>query len=140
MAMAEDSDKIFKLYLLTPGKIAFSGRINYLKAPGLMGYFGVLANHAPLLAALKVGEIEIGINGDRQLFAISGGYVEVLSNNVRLLAETAEPASEIDVERAKAAKERAEKRLSAVSPDTDFDRAKIALFRAINRINIAGKM
>ena len=137
--MAENTSKTFQLDLLTPDKKAFSGEVNYLKAPGLMGYFGVLTDHAPLLSALKVGEVEIAVNGENRFFAVSGGYIEVLNNHARLLAETAEEASEIDVARAQAAKDRAEKRLDAQSADTDFDRAKIALFRAINRINIADK-
>ncbi len=137
--MEEANEKIFSLDIITPDKKAFSGEVNYIKAPGIEGYLGILAQHAPLLAALKIGELEV-LNGDqRKFYAISGGFMEVLKNQVRVLAETVEQADEIDLERAVTSKERAENRLSSKEKITDIHRATIALYRAINRIKIAGK-
>lgn len=137
--MSEANTKSFSLDIITPGKKAFSGDVSYIKAPGVNGYLGVLPRHAPLLAALKIGELEVLAGDNREYYAISGGFMEVLENQVRVLAETAEPAREIDLERAEAAKRRAEGMLSIEDPKTDIVRASIALFRAINRIKIGGK-
>jgi F-type H+-transporting ATPase subunit epsilon len=76
--------------------------------------------------------------GNEFHYAISGGFVEVRENNVILLAETAERTDEIDVERVKAARDRALKRLAEKYPNTDIERAKLALFRALNRLTVAG--
>jgi len=137
--MEETSSRSFSLDIITPDKKAFSGEVNYIKAPGIEGYLGILTNHAPLLSALKIGELEVLTGNQRQFYAISGGFMEVLQNQVRVLAETAEQADEIDLERAVTSKERAENRLASEVKKTDIDRAHIALYRAINRIKIAGK-
>ncbi len=135
--MTDTWTKTFQLEILTPDKKVFSGEVTYLKAPGAEGYLGILANHAPMLAALQIGELEIEIQNQRQFFALSGGFLEVLNNHVRLLAETAEAAQNIDVARALAAKERAAKRLLAKAAGIDLDRAKLSLLRALNRLKIA---
>jgi|Deesub1362B_J571_1020462.scaffolds.fasta_scaffold03129_2 F-type H+-transporting ATPase subunit epsilon len=137
--MSEQYEKTFDLEILTPDKVAFTGTVTYVKAPGSEGYFGILANHAPLLAALTVGELEIETEGKRRFFAISGGFLEVLKNRVRILAETVEESTEIDVKRAAAALERAQKRLQAPTPDIDIDRARAAYLRAANRLKVASR-
>ena len=138
--MAEGSNKEFQLKILTPDKEAFNGPVSYVKAPGVEGYFGILVNHAPILSALRIGELEIEENNQRKFFAVSGGYLEMLDNHVSILAETVESAKNIDVARAEAAKLRAEKRLVAKEPGIDFERARIALFRALNRLKISKKI
>ncbi len=137
--MAETSDKEFRLEILTPEKKAFLGQVSYIKAPGVEGYIGILANHAALLSALRIGELEIITENKRRYYAINGGFLEVLNNHVSVLAETAEAAENIDVARAKAAKERAAGKIEFKKTDTDFDRARLALIRAINRIKISAK-
>jgi F-type H+-transporting ATPase subunit epsilon len=87
---------------------------------------------------VKIGKVKIiETSGTESHYAISGGFVEVRENKVILLAETAERTDEIDVERVKAARDRALKRLAEKYPDTDIERAKLALYRALNRLKIA---
>lgn len=130
-------DKYFKLEIITPFQIIYQQQVKHIRMPGTEGYFGVLAGHAPFITTLRTGEIKVDLEHDTKYFATSGGTVEVLPHSVTVLVETAEEASQIDVARALAAKGRAEKRLKEKSPDTDLERAKAALLRAINRIGVA---
>lgn len=135
------AEKSFSLEIVTPRKVVFKGEVASFSAPGILGGFQVLYNHAPLLSALQVGEIKFtSMEGKEVHYATSGGFVEVKDNHVVTLAETAERADEIDVERAKAAQERAQKRLMEKSKDIEIDRAHIALARAINRLRIVERM
>ena len=127
----------FKLDIVTPQRTAFSGVVESLRAPGSAGGFGVLAGHAPMLAALAVGPVIFVQGGQRQEMAISGGFAEVLRDGVTVLAETAERPEEIDVPRAQAARDRARERLHRQA-EFDAERARAALIRAINRLHIAG--
>jgi F-type H+-transporting ATPase subunit epsilon len=131
-------DKTFHLEIVTPKRIVFKGEVTSFSAPGVDGGFQVLHSHAPLLASVKIGKVKIiETSGTESHYAISGGFVEVRENKVILLAETAERTDEIDVERVKAARDRALKRLAEKYPDTDIERAKLALYRALNRLKIA---
>jgi len=130
--------KRFKLEIVTPFRVVFSGEVNALVAPGIEGYFGVLPGHTPFLTALRVGEIKVTINNTERYFATSGGFAEVLTDTVTVLAETAEAATEIDVKRAMEAKARAERRLQE-KVGWDLDRARAALMRALNRLSVAQK-
>jgi len=135
------ADKAFKLEIVTPKKIVFSGEVTSFSAPGIVGGFQVLKNHAPLLSSIGVGEVKfVDANGTESRFATSGGVVEVLDNKVVMLAETAERRDEIDVARAQAARDRARKRLAEKKEGTDFDRARLALFRAMNRLKVADQI
>jgi F-type H+-transporting ATPase subunit epsilon len=131
--------KPFKFEIVTPLKITFSGEIWSAKAPGISGYFGVLHNHAPFLTALQIGAIRVITEKGEKVFATSGGFAEVINNKMTILAESAEEAAQIDVERAKQARDRALKRLLEKNRDTDFDRAHLALLRALNRLSVAGQ-
>ena len=103
--------------IVSPEGAAFRGEAMRFRAPGVEGSFEVLTGHAPMLAATGVGQVFVTTpGGDRLAFATSAGHVEVLNNHVIMLAETAEPAGEIDVERARAAEESAAARLEA-APD-----------------------
>ena len=133
------ADKILQLEIVTPRRIVFKGEVTSFSAPGVVGGFQVLYNHAPLLSTLKIGEVKIKeVSGIEFHYAISGGFVEVLENHVLLLAETAERIDEIDAERAKASRDRAQKRMAEKKPDIDFERARLALYRALNRLRIVG--
>lgn len=125
--------------IVAPDGKVFSGAAERFRAPGVEGSFEVLSNHAPLIAAIEIGSIHVTTpEGERIVFATSGGFVEVLNNKVIVLAEAAEPAEEIDVERARAAKERALEQLSGESSNSkDRTRAESALERARNRLRIA---
>ena len=133
------ADKQFKLEIVTPKKIVYSGDVLSVTAPGVVGSFQVLYNHAPLLSAIGVGEIRLRDTEGREMhYATSGGFVDVVNNSVSMLAETAERADEIDIQRAQAAKERAANRIAERREDTNIDRARAALLRAVNRLKIAG--
>jgi len=128
------------LEIITPGKIAFKGEVQSVTVPGTEGSFQVLKNHAPLMSTFEIGEIKLVLPDDgRKFYATGGGTVEVLNNQVLLLADSLEEVAEIDVERARGAKERAENRLLHKTDTTDVDRAEKALMRAVNRLRLVEK-
>ena len=128
----------FKLEILTPQKSVFSGEVESFTAPGESGSFQVLRNHAPLLTSIAVGEVRfIDQSGIEIVYSTSGGFVEVNHNKASFLADTLEKKEEINVDRARKAKERAEERLRKNEPGTDIARARAALVRAVNRIKVA---
>jgi F-type H+-transporting ATPase subunit epsilon len=125
--------------VVTPERRILSEAVDEVVLPSVEGYMGVLPGHAPLLALLDVGEISYR-SGTRQGFlAVSGGYVEVQRDSVEVLAETCEPAQDIDVARAQSARARAEAELQNRSEESQFKRAELSLKRAISRIQIAGR-
>jgi len=133
-------DKFFKLEIVTPLKIIYQHQVKHIRLPGVDGYFGIMAGHAPFITSLVIGEIKVDLENDVKYFATSRGVVEVLPHATTVLVETAEEASEIDVERAIYAKDRARRRITERVPGTDLDRAKDAWFRAVNRLKIARKL
>ncbi|HXG38667.1 MAG TPA: F0F1 ATP synthase subunit epsilon [Bacteroidota bacterium] len=134
------AEKTFRLEIVTPRKVVFSADVMSFSAPGVVGGFQVLRSHAPLLSAIGIGEVKVvDANGVEQRYATSGGFVEVHENKVVLLAETAERADEIDVQRAQAARDRAQKRIAEKKLETDIDRARVALARALNRLKVSAK-
>lgn len=133
------SEKIFKLEIITPSRVVFSGNVEMFSAPGIMGGFQVLYNHAPMLTMITVGEIKVrDENGNNYIYATTEGYVEVSSNEAIVVAEAVERSDEIDVKRAAASKKRAEERLSQSGQNIDIARARASLSRANNRLKIAG--
>ena len=127
----------FALEVVTPERVAYSGQVTSLQAPGSEGSFGVLAGHIPLLTGLQTGRLRFVEDGSEVQMAISGGFVEVGREQVAVLAETAERIEEIDVERAESSRQRAEERLTqarAGQEEIDAARAEAALARAINRL------
>ena len=125
----------FQLEITTPDRSVLDEQVHEVVLPGVEGYFGVLAGHAPLLAQLDVGEISYRVGTTRKYLAISGGYAEVLRDAVHVLARTAERAEEIDVDRAMRAKERAEAELKrGLAPD-EMRQAEVQLQRALSRIS-----
>ncbi|NUM65951.1 F0F1 ATP synthase subunit epsilon [candidate division KSB1 bacterium] len=134
------SAKSYLLEIVTPASKVFSAQVNAVVAPGEAGYFGVLPHHTNMLATLKVGYLKVEIGDQTKYFAISGGIAEVMPSGVKILAEAAEPASAIDAERARQAKERAERRLQEGRKQWDVLRAEAALARAINRLKVVELM
>lgn len=134
-------DKPFKLEIITPDRVVFSDdQIVSVTAPGVEGYFGVLANRAPLMTSLDVGELDLRrADGTTDAIAVFGGFVEVHENTVTVLAEKAELSEEIDVERAQRAMERAKERLASHPAEVDLSRVEDSLKRAIMRIRVAGR-
>ena len=125
------------LEIVSPERQLFSGDVREVTVPSTQGYLGILPGHAPLLTELGIGEIAYKMDDSSEYLFCSWGFLEVLSDRVVVLAQTAEPASEIDLKRAEQAKSRAEKVLASKDPDMDFVRAELALMRAISRIDAA---
>jgi F-type H+-transporting ATPase subunit epsilon len=129
-----------RLEVVTPEKSVVSEEVQIVMAPGTLGEFGVLSGHTPFLTTLKTGALKYKDESGRERFVfVSSGFAEALPDRVTVLAESAERRKDIDIQRAKAAVERAEKRLreQAKEADIDFLRAKAALLRAIHRIQLA---
>ncbi|MBW1926498.1 MAG: F0F1 ATP synthase subunit epsilon [Deltaproteobacteria bacterium] len=129
------------LEVVTPSKLVVSEEVELVTAPGGEGVFGVMANHAPLLTTIRIGELHYTNDGNMVRLALSGGFCDVSKNRMTVLAESAEISTEIDVERALRAKERAERRLQeaeARKGEIDLARARAALFRALVRLHVGG--
>jgi F-type H+-transporting ATPase subunit epsilon len=126
----------FKLEIVTPEKRVVDTAAEEVQIPGKNGYLGILPGHAPLITELAVGEITYRRNSSEQRLAVAWGFAEVLPDRVTILAETAERPSEIDVERARKAKDRAQQRLSSGDPSVDVERALDALHRAEARLDV----
>ncbi|MBP1153202.1 MULTISPECIES: F0F1 ATP synthase subunit epsilon [unclassified Paenibacillus] len=131
----------FLLEIVTPERKVYAEEANMIVAKGVEGELGILSNHIPLVTPLKVGPVTVKKQGVKdEYIAVNGGFMEVRKDKVVILAESAELPSQIDLERAQAAKQRAQQRLSAAKQDhIDFKRAELALQRAMNRIDVSGK-
>jgi F-type H+-transporting ATPase subunit epsilon len=127
------------LEIVTPDRALVSVQVDEVVLPGSEGYFGVLPGHSPLLAALKVGELWYRIGQEEYYLAVAFGFAEVLPDHVTVLARIAEKAEEIDVARAEAAKARAEQRVTNPRADMDFERARVALMKALIRLQVASR-
>jgi len=130
----------FQLEIVTPEKKVVEAKAaEEVQIPGRNGYLGIMPGHAPLITELAVGEISYREDATEQRLAVAWGFAEVLPDKVTILAETAERPSEIDVERARKAKERAEQRLTSGDTSVDVERALNALQRAQARLDVAAK-
>jgi len=128
------------LEVVTPERIVYSQQADMVIVKGAEGELGILPNHIPLVTPLKIAPVRVKKSGGQEdLIAVHGGFIEVRKEKVVVLAEAAELPEEIDVDRARAAKERAERRLSEKAENIDFTRAQIALQKAINRLKVSGK-
>lgn len=134
-----ETEKLLQLDVVTPEGTVVSDQAEIVVAPGYLGEFGVLFNHIPFLTQLQPGELRYRRGSKVEYLAVTGGYAEVLPTKVTVLATAAERAQEIDVERARSARERAERRLKERQEETDFARAEAALKRAIARLRVAEK-
>ena len=127
----------FHVSVISADKMLYQSDAISLVAPGIDGYFGILYGHAPFVGALKIGELSItsAVNPSVPIiFAVSAGFIEVSADEVIILVDSAELATQIDVERARQAKERAEEQLRTAQGISDVERAQIALARALNRL------
>ncbi|RBW68728.1 F0F1 ATP synthase subunit epsilon [Bacillus taeanensis] len=130
--------KTLKVSVVTPDGPVFEGEASMVSARSQSGELGILPGHIPLVAPLTISAVRLQQSGNTQMVAVSGGFIEVRPDQVTVLAQSAELPSSIDVNRARAAKERAERRLNDAKQDNvDFKRAEIALKRAVNRLDIA---
>ena len=126
------------LEIVTPERQVFSDEVDSVVAPGSEGELGILPHHAPLLTTLGFGELRIRRGGEEEYFAIAGGFLQVRPDKVVVMAETADIASEIDLERAAEARREAEQALAeGFDEPADLARARAALQRALLRIRVA---
>jgi F-type H+-transporting ATPase subunit epsilon len=127
-----------KLEIVTPERLVFDETVDGVTLPGSEGELGVLPHHAPLVSTLGVGELHIRSGGSEDWFAIVGGFVQVLPDKVVVMAETADLSSEIDLEKAQAARQDAERALeSGYNEGVDLSAARAALQAALLRERVA---
>ena len=126
-----------QLQIITAEREVYSGEVDALAAPGIVGQMGILPNHAPLMTILQPGELMVRAEGEESYLALSGGYIEVLGNQVIILADAAEDVDEIDEERAQQAVARAQQRIANRTTDVELERAVASLRRAQVRVAVA---
>jgi len=130
----------FDLAVVAADRTVFAGSAVSVVLPGTDGYLGVLPGHAPLITALAIGEISITLpDNQKKIIAVSGGFAEVLQQKTVILADAAELAEEIDIERAHQARQRAEECLRTPGENIDVEHVKISLLRALNRLQVASR-
>jgi F-type H+-transporting ATPase subunit epsilon len=127
------------LEIVTPDRALASEEVDEVQLPGAEGYFGVLPGHTPLLASLQVGELWYRIGSEKRYLAVAFGFVEVRPDMVTVLAQVAERAEDIDIERAEAARKRAEERVSKPESGIDFERARVAMMKSLIRLQVASR-
>ena len=127
------------LEIVTPERLAYSDTVDSVQLPGSEGELGVLPHHAPLVSMLGVGELRIRKGGAEESFAIVGGFLQVRPDRVVVMAETADLASEIDLEKAQEARREAERALETAGPTdaVDLASARAQLQQALLRIRVA---
>ena len=125
------------LEIVTQDRLLIRELVDEVEIPGAGGYFGVLPGHTPLLATLQVGELWYRKGQEKTFLVVAFGFAEVLPDRVTILAQVAEKAEEVDVVRAKTAKERAEDRLTRPQMEMDYERALIALLKSLIRLQVA---
>jgi F-type H+-transporting ATPase subunit epsilon len=128
------------LQIVTPERLIVQDQVDEVEIPGSEGYFGVLPGHTPLLAALAVGELWYRKGQEKTYLSIAFGFAEVLPDRVTILARIAERAEEISVERAEAAKQRAEERLVRPTSEVDYDRARVSLMKSLTRLQVSTRL
>lgn len=131
-------DKTFLLEVVTPHGLVVSSKVEEVYVPGSQGDFDVLPGHAPLLTSLRIGELHYKLDKGVQYLAVNRGFAEVTPARITILVDTAESAGDIDVDRARAAKTRAEEKLKTLTPqDPTYPQELEALERAKVRLRVA---
>jgi F-type H+-transporting ATPase subunit epsilon len=128
-----------KLQIVSAERALVNETVDEVQIPGAEGYLGILPGHTPLLTTLQVGVLWYRQGADKHYLSIAFGFAEVQPDRVTILAEVAERADEIDPGRAEMAKKRAEERLAKPTVDIDFERARIALLKALVRLQVASR-
>jgi F-type H+-transporting ATPase subunit epsilon len=126
-----------RLEIITAERQVFADDVNVVVAPGIEGELGILPHHAPLMTMLAPGELLIRKDSEETYMSVSGGFLEVRPDKILILADACERAEEIDIERAEAAKRRAEERLKTRTPELDVAQVQAALLRSLVRLKVA---
>jgi len=126
-----------RLEIVTAERSVYAEDVSIVVAPGIDGELGILPRHAPLLTALKPGEIRVVKDGEESYISVSGGFLEVMGNKIIILADTAEHAEEIDLQRAEEALAKAQERIKTRAADIDLERAMAAARRSQARLKVA---
>ncbi len=134
------AEKYLDIELATPNSKKGIEHAKSCSAPGVLGKFQILPDHTAFMSELSIGEVKVETPDSTHFFAVSGGFLEVVDNRVLLLLDTAEAAEEIDVERARNARDRAVNRLDSQQENVDRARAEAALARALNRLKVAQRV
>ncbi|MBO8156638.1 MAG: F0F1 ATP synthase subunit epsilon [Bacillaceae bacterium] len=129
--------KTLTVSVVTPDGPVLEDQYEMVSCKAESGELGILPGHIPLVAPLTISAVRLKKDNKTEKIAVSGGFLEVRPDKVTVLAQAAEKPSDIDVDRARRAKERAERRLQAKQDDIDFKRAELALKRALNRLDVA---
>ena len=139
---ASISTKTFDLEVISPERVLIHTSARMIVVEASDGELGILANHAPLVSAIVPSVLDIVLeDGKKQTFAVGEGFLEVFKNRVKVLVDSAERPEDIDVERARKSRERAEVRLKArADKDIDFRRAELALQRAVARLKVTASL
>ncbi len=124
----------FQLEIITPTQIFTEGQVSYVRAESPDGQFGIMAKHTPATIALGIGEIKVVKDGKETFYATNGGFADIQKESVLLLVETAEKISDIDKDRAEAARQRAQERMK--DKEIDRTRARTAIAKAENRLKV----
>ena len=135
------TNQTFHLSILTPYGHYFDGEVEFLEVRSVKYNLGILPGHVPLISTIAISKMRIKAHGREMLYAVGGGVITITKEKTTLVLDSVERADEIDLERAKEAKQRAEERLSTVEKENavDVNRAKMALLKAINRIEVGSK-
>jgi F-type H+-transporting ATPase subunit epsilon len=131
------ADKL-QLEVITPERLVLREAVDEVTLPGLDGELGILPEHTPLISQLQTGALTYRKSGEKRSLHVSGGFAEVLPDRVSVLTDVAEAAEDIDAERAKRSRERAEKRLQG-GGEIDVNRAQLKLQRAVTRLEVASQ-
>jgi F-type H+-transporting ATPase subunit epsilon len=127
------------LHVVTPSRQVLDRSVEWVEMPGSDGYLGILPGHAPLITELGVGQLTYRHGSETHYLTVIHGFAEVLPDRVIVLAEIAEPAEEIDPQRAQASRDRAQQRLAQPGSEHDLERATFAYERALIRLYVAAK-
>ena len=134
------AEKQLLLEVVTPDRVVLSTEADVVVCSGVEGQFGVLVGHVPFLSALEIGEMYYRLGNQIEYLCTGGGFAEVTGTKVTIVAESAERACDIDIERARRAKERAERRLAMAKTESiDWARAEASLRRSMTRMKVAGR-
>ena len=128
-----------QLQIVSADRSLVNERVDEVEIPGADGYFGVLPGHTPLLALLGAGELWYRHGQEKRYLALAFGFAEIQPDRVTILAQVAERAEDIDVARAEEARRRAEERMARPTEEMDFERARVALMKALIRLQVASR-